>query len=105
MRSVQIIFMKIDGVYKIPLSTYNLDMVISVTSISLLSNELCTSVAFRNFNILCGIDVTNQKLYHSAYLIYSVQAISTRIDGAFEIPISTSNPHMDISVTSICPLE
>ena len=46
-----------------------------------------------------------KKLHHSACLICSVQIISTRIDGVYEVPLSTRNFDVDISVTSISPLE
>ena len=50
-------------------------------------------------------DVISQKLYHSAYLTCSVQIIFTKIDGVYEIPLSTRNFSVGISVTFISPLE
>ena len=72
---------------------------------SLLLNELCASVVIRDFSILCGIDVINQKPYHPVYLIHSIQIISTRINGNYTIPPPTCNFDMDIPVTSISPLQ
>ena len=60
----------------------------------------CKKTSFR-----LNKDVINQKLHHSSYLICSVQIISTRIDGVYEIPLSTRNFDVGISVTSISPLE
>ena len=102
--SVQIISTSTDVVYEYPFPPLILIWRYLLLP-SLLLNELCTCVAIRDFSILCGIDVINQKLYNSSYLICSVQVISSRIDLVYKIPISTCNLNMDISVTSISPLE
>ena len=63
-------------------------------------NDLTKKTSFK-----LNKDVINQKLHHSAYLICSVQIISIRIDDVYEIPFSTRNFNVGISVTSISPLE
>ena len=50
-------------------------------------------------------NVINQNFHHSAYLICSVQIISAMIVGLYEIPLSTRNFNVGISVTSISTLE